>query len=406
MSEYLNNLSWRQDALKEIITQIDRGKSVEEVKDEFAALLAEVEPAEIAILEQALIAEGIPPERIKQLCDVHVAIFKEALDKHATQAHVAKIEVVSSAESFIAQMKQENATADQILTELEAAIQTGQWHEARQLLHALRAHEAHYVRKENVLFPYLEKHGFSGPSTVMWAIHDDIRAEWKQLDMLLNDHPDTRQVWETFQKLTQAMRQMFYKEENILFPTALQMLSPQEWAAMTKGEDVTYSEGFAPSGVKEPTLSLQEASEAAANLIPLRIGALTAEQISLLLTHLPVDVTYVDEHDVVRFYSATHERIFARDPAIIGRKVQHCHPPASVHRVQQILDDFRSGRRNVAEFWIQMGQSPEKDSRFIHIRYFAIRDTQGAYRGTLEVTQDVTAIRRLEGEKRLLDDGG
>jgi PAS domain S-box-containing protein len=138
------------------------------------------------------------------------------------------------------------------------------------------------------------------------------------------------------------------------------------------------------------------ASTQADGLIPLQTGALTAQQIALLLTYLPVDVTYVDENDEVRFFSATKERIFQRSPAIIGRKVQQCHPPASVHRVQRILDDLRAGRRDVAEFWIQMS------GKFVHIRYFAVRDEQGKYRGVLEVSQDVTAIRALQGERRLL----
>jgi len=132
-------------------------------------------------------------------------------------------------------------------------------------------------------------------------------------------------------------------------------------------------------------------------LIPLQVGALTAPQIALLLTHLPVDVTFVDEHDEVRFYSATKERIFDRQPAIIGRKVQQCHPPASIHRVQRILDDFSNRRRDTAEFWIQSGGPESQGGKFLHIRYFALRDEQGNYRGTLEVTQDVTAIRNLEG---------
>ena len=119
----------------------------------------------------------------------------------------------------------------------------------------------------------------------------------------------------------------------------------------------------------------------------------------MLLTNLPVDVTYVDANDEVRFFSATKERIFPRSPAIIGRKVQKCHPPASVDKVQAIVNDFREGRRDEAEFWIQLG------GKFIHIRYYAIRDEQGGYQGTLEVSQDVTHIRALEGERRLLDEG-
>jgi DUF438 domain-containing protein len=133
--------------------------------------------------------------------------------------------------------------------------------------------------------------------------------------------------------------------------------------------------------------------------LELDTGALTAQEVNWLLRHLPVDVTYVDQEDTVRFFSQTRERIFPRSPAIIGRKVQKCHPPASVHRVQRILDDFRAGRCDQAEFWIQL------DGKYIHIRYFAIRDQGGAYQGTLEVTQDITHIRTLEGERRLLDEG-
>jgi hypothetical protein len=136
----------------------------------------------------------------------------------------------------------------------------------------------------------------------------------------------------------------------------------------------------------------------------LQTGALTAEQISLMLTHLPVDVTYVDAGDVVRFYSAGRARVFERTPDVVGRSVLRCHPPASVHRVKRILDDFHAGIRSSAEFWIQMkGEGPEP--RFIHIRYFAVRSPGGAFQGTIEVTQDVTAIRRLEGERRLLAEG-
>jgi hypothetical protein len=145
-------------------------------------------------------------------------------------------------------------------------------------------------------------------------------------------------------------------------------------------------------------LAEAQAGTGAAGSLSLDVGALTPQEINWMLTHLPVDLTYVDQDDVVRFFSQTKERIFPRSPAIIGRKVQKCHPPASVHRVQRILDDFRAGRRDVAEFWIQM------QGQFIHIRYFAIRDAEGEYQGTLEVSQDVTHIRALEGERRLLDE--
>jgi DUF438 domain-containing protein len=140
------------------------------------------------------------------------------------------------------------------------------------------------------------------------------------------------------------------------------------------------------------------------NLIPLQTGALTAKQIGLMLIHLPVDVTFVDADNNVRFYSEGKDRVFKRTPDVIGRSVLRCHPPSSVHRVKRILDDFRAGLRDTAEFWIQMpSQAPEP--RFIHIRYFAVRDSGGQFQGTIEITQDVTAIRKLEGERRLLAEG-
>jgi uncharacterized protein len=139
------------------------------------------------------------------------------------------------------------------------------------------------------------------------------------------------------------------------------------------------------------------------NQLPLRVGSLTLEQIGLIFSHLPVDVTFVDESNDVRFYSDGKHRVFERAPDIIGRNVMNCHHPDSVRLVFRILEDFRNGIRDSAEFWIQT-KPEDQGGRFIHIRYFAVRDLQGKYYGTLEVTQDVTEIRKLEGERRLLDE--
>jgi len=124
---------------------------------------------------------------------------------------------------------------------------------------------------------------------------------------------------------------------------------------------------------------------------------LPAQLIETILNHLPVEISFVDADDTVRYYSHGDNRIFKRTPAVIGRKVQNCHPQKSVHKVQQILDDFKSGKRDVAQFWINL------NGRLIFIRYFAIRDRSHNYLGTLEATQDITDIKKIEGEKRLLD---
>ena len=181
-------------------------------------------------------------------------------------------------------------------------------------------------------------------------------------------------------------------------------MTEAEWGEIRQQEDeigyfnVTPRNTWKPSEEKTSEPKPETVERMPEGLIPLSTGALTREQINLMLTNLPVDVTYVDEHDRVRYFSQGRERIFDRSAAIIGREVTKCHPPQSVHKVQVILDDFRSGKRDVAEFWIQMGAA------FVHIRYFALRDAQGAYKGCIEVSQDVAHIRALEGEKRLLDD--
>lgn len=132
-------------------------------------------------------------------------------------------------------------------------------------------------------------------------------------------------------------------------------------------------------------------------VIALGCGTLSPEIIDLLLLHLPVDVSFVDENDEVAYYSATKDRIFTRTPAVIGRKVQNCHPAKSVHQVNMIIESFKKGEKDSAEFWLEV------QGRFIVIRYFAVRDGSGAYRGTLEVSQDATSIRAMSGDKRLLD---
>ncbi len=402
MSEYINNQTKRKETLKRVIRQLHAGKSVEEVKGEFAALLQDVGATDIATIEQELVEEGMPAEEIKHLCDVHVAVFRESLEEQEKPDTIPG----HPAYTFLA----ENGAAGRVLDKLEQAIGASEWERARERLQELRKYEVHYVRKENILFPFLEKHGFTGPSAVMWAIHDDVRAGWKKLDQLLAGEPDEESVAEVFEPLATAIREMFYKEENILYPTALEKLSGEEWYHIRQQSPETGycyvqpGDQWPPKETAlESTLALtgavvEEAPISSGGLLHLDTGTLTPQEINRLLIHLPVDVTYVDAEDTVRYFSQGRERIFPRSPAIIGREVQKCHPPSSLDRVQQILDDFRSGHRDEAEFWIQMG------SKFIHIRYFAIRDESGHYQGTLEVSQDVTHIRVLEGERRLLDE--
>jgi DUF438 domain-containing protein len=411
MSEYINNRTERQKVLKGLIGQLHHGQTVDDVKADFARLLRNVGAAEIAEIEQALISEGLPESEVKRLCDVHVAVFRESLDAQTppegTPGHP------------IHTFRMENETVGGVLDALQAALEALKANvlegapepslldRARERVAKLREYERHYLRKENILFPFLERHGFTGPSSVMWAIHDDVRAGWKALEELLAAGPSgdgtgfVAQIDALFEPMNTAIREMIYKEENILFPTSIEKLSAEEWVAISEQEQGIGYSYVKPTGADVPEPPQSQEVEVrggdASGLLALSTGALTVEQVNLMLAHLPLEITFVDENDAVRFFSRGPERIFPRSPAIIGRKVQNCHPPASVHRVQRILDDFRAGRQDVAEFWIQM------HDRFIHIRYFAVRDSQGEYRGTLEMSQDLTPLRALEGERRLAD---
>ena len=394
----------RIETLKEIVRGLHEGIAPETQKARFAEMLQEVSASEIAEMEQSLISEGISEEEIKNLCDVHVQVFAESF----AGGEPRQVPAGHPVDTFRRENTALGEIADQIRFILEELSdppdeETGKaWmEELKRLFEDLAQVEKHYLRKENQLFPMLEKHDVTGPSKVMWALHDDIRAILKEVKLGLEEG-DTEIAIGEGTALVTIISDMIYKEENILFPMALEILSEADWGRVLEGSEEL---GYA---IIEPETGWEPASGPLSEAPPprpgggeaplwLSTGGLNPKQLDLILTSLPVDMTFVDAEDKVQYYSAQPERIFPRSPGIIGREVQNCHPPSSVHVVQEILDAFRDGERDTADFWIQMG------GQFILIRYFAIRDEEGNYEGCLEVSQDVTEIRALEGEKRLLD---
>jgi DUF438 domain-containing protein len=295
----------------------------------------------------------------------------------------------------------ENRKAEEIIEDIKTTI--GEKKDITALskkLPELEKINFHYLRKENQLFPPLEKKGVSGPSSVMWAIHDDIRKQFKSVRALLTDSPDIQNIETELNTLIKLIADMIYKEERILFPMALETLSKDDWMKVKKGEEeIGFSWVQPDPGRERGNKQETEAAPVKENQgLNLQTGTLSLEQINLMVNHLPIEISFVDENDELRFYSDSKgHRIFPRSPGVIGRKVQNCHPGKSVHMVENILEAFRSGKKDAADFWITL------NDRFIFIRYFAIRDEQGNYKGTLEVTQDITGVRQLQGEKRLPD---
>ncbi len=262
----------------------------------------------------------------------------------------------------------------------------------------------HFIRKENQLFPYLEKHGWTSPSQNMWAMHDNIRDYIKAVRGYITAK-DISNIGGASKQLFTTIEHLLSVEEGRLFPNAMQMLSEDEWREFKDGDkEIGWMFEKDPTPYPEDKY-IHPSEDTQKRTLPFGIddkthydeGYLTPEQVNSIFRILPVDITYVNENDQVVFYNRGEDRVFPRSAGIIGREVRFCHPPKSVDQVIKILEEFKAGRQDLAEFWINF------KGQFIHIQYFPVRDPDGTYRGVIEMSQDVTHIRSLEGEKRLLD---
>jgi DUF438 domain-containing protein len=339
-------------------------------------------------MEQELLAEGMPVEELQSMCDLHSQVTRDVL----VQLPAKPLEPGHPAGTF----RRENAALREVVEKMRAAV-GGNPADLRLAFNELMDIEKHYQRKEHAIFPKLEAHGISGPSKVMWAKDDEVRKLLKELGQALNQ--DAVAAATKAEAAMRAVEEMIYKEDRILIPMCLDAFTEEDWAEIWSASPrygwclVEPQEGYRPP----PAVLKKGLALATAESITLPTGTLSVEQLIALFSTLPVDITFVDADDRVAFFSEGPDRVFARSRTVVGRKVQHCHPPRSVAVVDQILADFRAGRQNVAEFWINF------QGRFVHIRYFPVRNEKGQYLGTLEVTQDLTHIRTLEGERRLLE---
>lgn len=377
----------RKNILKGILKKLHGGLPLEEAKKQFEAEIGPVTSKEIFELEQSLLEDGVPAEEIKKFCNVHAMLFDGSLEKN--------MEDPADPSHPVALFKAENAEIKRRVDSAKALLPAlaGGKGEAwvRQIIEELRAVEKHYERKEHLLFPYLEKAGFYGPSKVMWGKHNEVRDLFKKaLSAPPADFPAAAAA------LLEEVDGMIFKEESILFPASLEKLKPADWAEIFRESAQTgYIFIEPPAAVAEALDIAQNTPSLAGAVVSLPSGSLALTELTALLNALPVDLTFVDADDTVRYFSEGRDRVFLRARSIIGRKVQNCHPPQSLGAVEKILKGFKDGSKSAEEFWINM------KGRMIHIRYFALRDAGDKYLGSLEVTQDITAIRRIEGEKRL-----
>lgn len=406
MTEYFTRKNEKKEALKELIKKLHADESPQAVKNQFKEVIKGTMPDEIAKIEEELIQEGMPREEVQRLCDIHLAVFRETLEKAGPIAPTGHpINILMKEHNMLLKFANDLRNTIKEIEGIKGNISAKElMNQVYSIVNHFKESESHYLREENVLFPYLEKHGITQPPAIMWMEHDQIRAIEKTLYSLLDNHENIAflEFVEKFREGTRTLAEMlsshFYKENNILFPTSLKTISENEWIEIRQQfDDIGYC-CFTPERPEIPieTVETPPSKLEIEGIVPFETGQLSAEVVEAIFNALPLDITFVDKDDTVQYFSQSKERIFVRTNAIIGRKVQQCHPEKSIHVVNQILEDFKTGKRDFAAFWINF------KGRIIHIRYFPIFNKNGDYLGCIEATQDITDIKKLEGEKRLL----
>lgn len=407
MSELINNSENRKKKLKELILKLHSGESPGKVKDELVSVLSRVPYGEVVEVEQELISEGLPEEEVLKLCDIH----GEVLEGHIDLSGVASVPDGHPVDVF----RKENMAILELVNKTFAAIEEAYQMKGDEFnsyrldllgyFNELADVDKHYQRKEYLLFPYLEKNDITVPPKVMWGKHDEIREQLKGcIEILRMDELSKNDLLDAldllFRPCLKAVGDMVQKEEEILLPMSLDTLTVEDWWQVSRQ---TLEFGFTlydpPVEWKPEGMPDEESSQLSAyseGSIQLPSGSFTAEEILAVFNTMPVDMTFVDRNDRVKYFSQGKHRIFPRSRSIINRDVRLCHPPGSVHIVEKILDDFKSGKASHAPFWIQMR------GRFIYIEYYALRNEKDEYIGTLEVSQDLTEHRKLSGEQRIL----
>jgi DUF438 domain-containing protein len=403
MSELLNNSGRRKDLLKHMILQLHQGEAPQQVRKRLVELLKGIPYDEVVEVEQELISEGLPVEEVLKFCDIHQMVLEGNIDLEGAR----EIPEGHPVDTF----KKENLELAKVLTELEKLFVSARSLKSSEVkdwllqvhsrLNSLMDVDKHYKRKEYLVFPFLEKHGITGPPKVMWGKHDEIRELLKaSIEAVSAEGAIIPAELTSLTELVlipaaKGVSDMITKEEEILLPMCMDTLTDEEWYAVYRQTDEFGYCLYDPQTEWKPEVAGDVTYETGSRL-HLTTGSFDPDELESLFRTLPVDITFVDANDKVKFFSQGPDRIFPRNRAILGRDVRMCHPPNSVHVVEQILNDFKSGVQNSAAFWITM------KGRFIYIEYFALRDKENKYLGTIEFTQDLTHLRSLQGEQRLL----
>lgn len=398
MSELLHTPRIVEDKVFEFCCRLIDGENGKMLIESYKTYLDNVNPSIVMVVLDRLMTGQYNHAEVKKNVGKIINVFTRPLEAESWEK--------PNRNHFLSLLMEENRQVEKVIAEVRPAIksmfkenpadQSKNLAHIRHFIERVRDYELHYIKKENILFPYLEK-TFEQHRCIslMWSFQDDFRKGIKSIESVINsEKPDLQRLNRELGELFFVIFPLIFREEKIVFPIAMRAVPPQAWDDMlNQSMDIGWCYGVTPklkNGVKSENPVME-------GMVDLGTGQLNSQQLMLMLNHLPVDITFVDENDRVCYFSGTPHRIFPRTNAIIGRTVQNCHPHESVHMVEKILDSFRRGQKDHADFWIQYR------GKFIYIRYFALRNEKGEYKGTIEVSQDATEVRALEGQNRLLN---
>ena len=378
----------RQEKLKELMLRLHQGEKEEVIQEEFNKHFDSVSPYEIQVMERNLMQEGITYEEIMRLCKIHASLMS------------AKVEAGEGMPDFekeghpVMVLKKENLALRGAIDRIERLLQAYVSSKDEELLKGLKRQislldqfENHYLRKEYALFPIMESKGITAPPKVMWGVHDEIREIYKNFKQAFNEQADD--VMEQFLVAKEELLEMIFKEENILIPMVAQAFHVDDWEKMAQdtpqyGYCIVTPEAEWKVEKKPSTIQSKEEIQETGD-IPLSTGSLSLEQLDLLLNLLPMELSFVDKDNIVKYYNEGNgeEKIFKRTKSAIGRDVINCHPPKSHAIVKQLFEQLRSGQKEKEEMWFK------KEDKMIHVTYHAVRNSQGEYMGVLEYVQNI-----------------
>ena len=388
----------RQEKLKELMLRLHQGEKEEIIQEEFNQYFDSISPYEIQVMERNLMQEGITYEEIMRLCKIHASLMStkveagEEMPDFEKEGHPVMV------------LKKENLALRGAIDRIERLLQAYVSSKDEDLLKGLKRQislldqfENHYLRKEYALFPIMESKGITAPPKVMWGVHDEIREIYKNFKQAFDEQADD--VMDQFLAAKEELLEMIFKEENILIPMVAQAFHVDDWEKMAQdtpqyGYCIVTPEAEWKVEKKPSTIQSKEEIQETGD-IPLSTGSLSLEQLDLLLNLLPMELSFVDKDNIVKYYNEGNgeEKIFKRTKSAIGRDVINCHPPKSHAIVKQLFEQLRSGQKEKEEMWFK------KEDKMIHVTYHAVRNAQGEYMGVLEYVQNIAPyVKNFESQ--------